>query len=202
MASKDPENLLLELEEEEESDPVLTWELIFGNANPVELEIGIGKGRLILDAAQRQPQINFVGVEWAAKYLRIAHERGCRRGLGNIRFVHADAREFIEFFVPAASLQAIHLYFPDPWPKKRHHKRRLFTSEFLAQVERTLKPAGKLWLATDCAAYFATIHEVLDCSSWMAPVNAEWPQVKTNYEDKFIEQGKVIFREVLAKRLE
>ena len=120
MESREPETLLLELAEDDESDPVLNWTEIFGNVHPVELEIGIGKGRLLIDAAQRQPHINFVGIEWAVKYLRIAHERSLRRKLINIRFVHAEACEFVELFVPAASLQAIHLYFPDPWPKKKH----------------------------------------------------------------------------------
>jgi tRNA (guanine-N7-)-methyltransferase len=134
--------LLLKLEEPAEQDPVLDWEAVFGNRQPVEIEIGIGKGRYLIAAAQAQPQTNFVGVEWASKYLRIALDRGQKRRLSNLRLVRADAREFVEFFVPAASARAFHLYFPDPWPKKRHHKRRLFNASFLNEVARALEPGG------------------------------------------------------------
>lgn len=201
MERKEPESLLLELEEIDREDPVLDWEGVFGNGHPVEMEIGIGKGRFLIDAAQRLPQVNFVGVEWAAKYLRVAHERSRKRRLANIRLVCADVREFVEFFVPTASLQAVHIYFPDPWPKKRHHKRRLFNATFLREIERTLQPGGRLWLATDYAQYFEVMLEVLAESDCLVAVQAEWPTVRTNYEDKYINQGKEIFRRVLEKRV-
>lgn len=194
------ESLLLELDDQGEGDPVLDWGEVFGNDRPVELEIGIGKGRFLIDAAQRFPEVNFVGIEWSLKYLRIAHERSRKRNLGNVRLVHGDAREFVEFFVPSESLQAIHLYFPDPWPKKRHHKRRLFDEEFAGEVERVLRPGGRLWLATDHAEYFAVIVELLMRSSCLVPAEAEWLGAKTNYEVKYLAQGKEIFRRVVEKR--
>ena len=200
MESKESESLLLELEDIDRKDPMLNWECVFGNGHPVEMEIGIGKGRFLIDAAQRLPQVNFVGIEWAAKYLRIAHERSSKRGLANIRLARVDAREFVEFFVPAASLQAAHIYFPDPWPKKRHHKRRLFNAAFLREIERTLQPGGRLWLATDYAEYFEAMLETLAESDCLEAIQAEWPAVRTNYEDKYVNQGKEIFRRVLEKR--
>lgn len=201
MERKEPESLLLELEEIDRKDPMLDWERVFGNGHPVEMEIGIGKGRFLIDAAQRLPQVNFVGVEWAAKYLRIAHERSCKRHLANIRLVRADAREFIEFFVPRESLQAVHIYFPDPWPKKRHHKRRLFNAAFLREIERILQPGGWLWLATDYAEYFEVMLQTLAVSNRLVPIQGEWPAVRTNYEDKYVSLGKEIFRRVLEKRV-
>lgn len=199
MESGDLSSLLLELGDGAERDPMLDWGAVFGNDRPVEIEIGIGKGRFLIDAAQRLPQVNFVGIEWAGKYLRIAHERSLKRELWNIRLIRADAREFVEFFVPTASLQAIHVYFPDPWPKKRHHKRRLINRGFVREVERTLRPGGSLWLATDYAEYYEAMLEALDGTSCLEPVEVEWPGVKTNYEDKYMQQGKEIFRRVLEK---
>ena len=201
MESHAQDSLLLVLEERDgqDQDSVLDWEDVFGNPGPVEIEIGIGKGRFLIDAAQKHPQVNFLGLEWAAKYLRIAHARSLKSNLQNIRLVRADAQEFLEFFVASISVQAIHLYFPDPWPKKRHHKRRLFNQHFLREVERILKPGGRLWLATDHGEYFQVMLGLLEGSSWLREVEAEWPGVKTNYEDKYITQGKTIHRRVVEK---
>lgn len=195
---EDLPNLLLVLEEPAEQDPVLDWEGVFGNRQPVEIEIGIGKGRYLIAAAQAQPQTNFIGIEWASKYLRIALDRSQKRRLFNLRLVRADAREFVEFFVPAASVRAFHLYFPDPWPKKRHHKRRLFNASFLGEVARTLEPGGRLWLATDHEDYFAAMQEVLAADLRFREVEADWGEVKTNYEEKYLRVGKPIYRRVVA----
>ena len=109
--------LLLQLADVGDADPMLKWVEVFDGEKPVEIEIGIGKGRFLIDAAKRREDIHYVGVEWAMKYVRMAHDRCMRRGLSNVRFVRADAREFIEFFVPERSVNAYHIYFPDPWPK-------------------------------------------------------------------------------------
>ena len=194
------ESLLIGLDEESDQDPVLDLESQFGNSHPVELELGIGKGRFLLDAALQHPEVNYIGVEQAAKYLRLAHARAVRRGCTNLRFIHGDAREFVEFFLASASVRAIHVYFPDPWPKKRHHKRRLLDDAFLAEAERVLQPGGRLWLATDHDGYFESILEVLDrFRDVLEPVEAAWEGVSTNYEDKFVGQGKAIHRRVLER---
>jgi tRNA (guanine-N7-)-methyltransferase len=192
------DDLLLHLDEERE-ESMLDWKAIFGNPDPVEIEIGIGKGRFLLDAAQRNPTINYLGIERAAKYLRIAHARGLRHQLQNVRFARVEAREFVEFFVPQESVLAYHIYFPDPWPKKRHHKRRLFNAEFMVEVERTLQVGGLLWLTTDHDDYFQVMEEVLKTSSCLVEAAVEWPQVKTNYEDKYVAAGKVINRKAVKK---
>ena len=194
------ESLLIRLDEETDEDPVLDLESQFGNSRPVELELGIGKGRFLLDAALRHPEVNYIGVEQAAKYLRLAHARALRRGCTNLRFVHGDAREFVEFFLAAASVRAIHVYFPDPWPKKRHHKRRLLDEAFLAEAQRVLVPGGRLWIATDHDGYFEAILEALDpFNGLLLPVEAAWEGATTNYEDKFVDQGRAIHRRVLEK---
>ncbi len=194
------DSLLIGLDEETGRDPVLDLESQFGNSRPVELELGIGKGRFLLDAALRHPEVNYIGVEQAAKYLRLAHARALRRSCTNLRFVHGDAREFVEFFLAAASVRAIHVYFPDPWPKKRHHKRRLLDEAFLAEAQRILVPGGRLWIATDHDGYFEAILEALDpFNGLLLPVEAVWEGASTNYEDKFVGQGKPIHRRVLEK---
>ncbi len=181
------------------TDPTLSWNKVFANDQPVEIEIGIGKGRFLIDAVQRHPEINFIGVERAAKYLRVAHDRMLQKDVSNIRFIRADAREFIEFFVPSESICAYHVYFPDPWPKKKHHKRRLINEVFLAEIERTLVSAGKLWIATDHSEYYEEILAVLAKSRCLRETEEIWEGRRTNYEEKFIEQGKPIHRKVMVK---
>jgi tRNA (guanine-N7-)-methyltransferase len=131
------------------------------------------------------------------KYLRMAHARSVRSGLDNMRFVRADAREFVEFFVPSATVQAYHIYFPDPWPKKRHHKRRLFNDGFLREIERTLASGGRLWLATDFADYYEAMLDVLDRSEILHEIEVDWEGARTNYEEKYLAAGKPIFRRVM-----
>lgn len=199
MAVVTDESLLLKLEDEGIDDPVLDWAAVFGNDNPVEIEIGIGKGRYLIDAAQRWPETNFLGVEWAGKYLRLCHERSVRRHLTNIRLAKADARELVEFFCATESVAAFHLYFPDPWPKKRHHKRRLFNAEFVGEATRALVRGGLFWIATDHDEYFAAIEEVVGQQEALQPVDLPWEGASTNYEDRFTARGKEIHRLALQK---
>lgn len=191
--------LLLTLEDRGEDDPVLCCADVFGNDNPVEVELGIGKGRFLIDQAQRQPQVNFFGIEWAWKYLRLALVRCDKRDLTNVRLIRADAREFVEFFLPADSVQAFHLYFPDPWPKKRHHKRRLFDDGFVREITRILRVGGLLRLATDHDDYFEVMVETLERAQGLAEIEVAWDGVSTNYEDKFLAKGKQINRRVMEK---
>ena len=193
------DDLLLQLDDSDDLETFLSWDEVFGNGNPVQVEIGIGKGRFLIESSQRFPAVNFLGIERASKYLRIARDRSLKRELGNVRFVRTDAKEFVEFFVPASSIAAYHIYFPDPWPKKRHHKRRLFDPPFVAELERTLAEDGKLWLATDHREYFEVILAATEASKDLAQVQAQWPEIATNYEAKYLALGKPIHRRVFAK---
>ena len=193
-------SLLIRLDDDSDADPILNLSAIFANGHPVELELGFGKGRFLLDAARRRPEHNFIGVETAGKYLRLAHDRARKRGLANIRFIHGDAREFVEFFVSAAAVHALHIYFPDPWPKKKHHKRRLLDEGFFGETLRVLEPSGRLWITTDHDDYFEAILEGLEpFADRFDPVEAIWDGVTTNYEDKFVSMGSTIHRRVLEK---
>tara|TARA_B100001094_G_scaffold311103_1_gene346427 strand:- start:51 stop:653 length:603 start_codon:yes stop_codon:yes gene_type:complete len=193
-------DLLFPIDDVTESESMVDFFSVFSNNRPVEIEIGIGKGRFLIDAAQRNPDSNFLGIEWAMKYLRLAHKRALNSNLSNMRFLRADAREFVEFFLPANSVHAFHIYFPDPWPKKRHHKRRLINPEFRIEVERTLRPGGLIWLATDHSEYFGAIMEVFEDSSTLEPIELCWVGAKTNYEQKYLDKGKLIFRQVFCRK--
>ena len=192
------EDLMLAAVGEERDDPVLAWRDVFGNGNPVEVELGIGKGRFVIDAAQRHPDRNYIGIERATKYLRLAHDRSLKRNLRNIRFARVDAQEFIEFFVAAESLRAVHLYFPDPWPKKRHHKRRLFQTGFLEMLAGSTMPNAEVFFSTDHGEYARWVLALFIHSpffSWEPKAARDWcyrpPNiVSTRYETKALRAGR------------
>ena len=112
---------------------------IFGRPGPIHIEIGTGKGGFLLNEARDQPDVNFIGIEWARKYYRYAVDRIGRWGVKNVRIIRTDAVSFLTEFIPDSSVDCFHVYFPDPWPKKRHHKRRFFCSGNLKHILRGLK---------------------------------------------------------------
>ncbi|NIM00594.1 MAG: tRNA (guanosine(46)-N7)-methyltransferase TrmB [Acidobacteria bacterium] len=138
-----------------------SWADVFPVERPVEVEIGIGKGRFLLDAAEKRPEINHLGVEWANKYLRFAESRAQRRGLDNVRFVRVDAREIMPA-MPDRSVDTFYVFYPDPWPKKRHHKRRFLREDMATELARVLVDGGKLHVATDHADYWEALQPVFD----------------------------------------
>ena len=135
------------------SDPL--WQYVFGNERAVEVEIGCGTGTFILHAAAAAPATNFFGIERAYRRADRLVADVEARGLANTRILAADAGCVVVHVVPDASVRAYHIYFPDPWWKRRHFRRRYFTPEFAAALERTLEPGGRLYLATD-------VDEVMD----------------------------------------
>jgi len=134
---------------------------------PLELEIGTGKGAFILKEARRRSDVNFLGVEWAKEFYLYSADR-CRRAmLENVRMLHADACEFLRWRAPDACFDVIHLYFSDPWPKKRQHKRRVVQDGFLANAHRTLQPGGELRIVTDHDEYWSWMEDHF--ARWTAP---------------------------------
>ncbi len=165
---------------------------VFGNTHPVELEIGSGKGTFLLAAAKADPASNFIGIEWAGAYANFAADRLRRHGMLNCRMVRADANWWIRCHVPDASISALHVYFPDPWPKSRHHKRRLIQPAFLNEVVRILAPGGILRVVTDHAGYFEHIQQVFGGFNGLMPHEFDSPVqtadglvVGTNFEKKY-----------------
>jgi tRNA (guanine-N7-)-methyltransferase len=179
----------------------LRWSDVFVHPGPVELEIGPGKGLYLANAAQARPSHNFLGVEVARKYGIRAADRAARLGLTNVRLILGDGKRLLHEFVPDASLHALHLYFPDPWWKKRHKKRRMFSESFVEQARRTLVPGGELHLATDVEEYFGVMQATMAEHPEFAPIDVPPlgpPQHNldylTNFERKYRIEGRPIFR--------
>lgn len=128
-------------------------------ARPLDIEIGSGKGTFLLQEAARDPATNYLGIERAAEFYEYAADRCRRAGLGNVRLLNADAAEFLKWRCADGVARIIHLYFPDPWPKTRHHKRRIVSGPFLREAWRVLEPSGELRIVTDHEDYWAWMGE-------------------------------------------
>jgi tRNA (guanine-N7-)-methyltransferase len=177
----------------------IVWSNLFGNDHPVELEIGMGKGTFLTDQAKARPETNFFGIEYARWFWRYASDRLRRNGCLNARTVRAEAAYFFKEFIPLASLSVVHIYFPDPWPKKRHQKRRLIQAGFFAEIRRVLKPLGRVQIVTDHEDYFHQIHNVVNASG-MKVIDYDRPGsagegefAGTNFERKYRRQGRPFF---------
>ncbi|MFN7022551.1 MAG: tRNA (guanine(46)-N(7))-methyltransferase TrmB, partial [Phycisphaerales bacterium] len=122
-------------------------------ALPLELEIGVGKGTFLVNHAPQNRGTNFLGIEWAHEFYLYAADRLRRRAeadrLANVRLLHANAVDFLKWRAPDAAFRVIHLYYSDPWPKRKHHKNRVIQDDFLAEARRTLAPGGELRIVTD-----------------------------------------------------
>ncbi|HSZ55669.1 MAG TPA: tRNA (guanosine(46)-N7)-methyltransferase TrmB [Tepidisphaeraceae bacterium] len=177
----------------------IDWRELFGNEQPVELEIGMGKGTFLTEQARARPEVNFFGIEWARWYWRYASDRLRRNDCSNVRTVRAEAGYFLSEFVADGSLSVLHIYFPDPWPKTRHHKRRLVQEPFMRQVERVLVPGGRVQIVTDHQDYFEQIETVVKASKltvidYNRPGSAsEGEFVGTNFERKYRREGRPFY---------
>jgi tRNA (guanine-N7-)-methyltransferase len=185
---------------------LLDFQAVFGNSHPVELEIGFGKGLFLLNSATSRPAVNFLGVEIERKYQLFTANRIAKRSLANVRLVCADARTFFRDCIPSDSVQAIHVYFPDPWWKQRHKKRRLWTPDFAAQCSRVLRPSGRLQAATDVEEYFEVIATLLAKLPRLRPLPTPADKTPahdldflTNFERKSRRAGKPVYRTVHEK---
>ena len=179
----------------------IDWQALFGNAHPVEFEVGFGKGLFLATSAQANPNINYFGVEVVRKYQLYATTRLARRNLTNAKTCCADAARVMRDHIDAGSVAAVHVYFPDPWWKARHKKRTLFTPEFAALVVKVLAPGGILHFATDVPDYADMVTEVLAGVSQLQPLAppeereaAHDMDYLTNFERRFRKQGKPIRR--------
>ncbi len=189
--------------------PPVDWSAVFGNDNPVEIEVGFGKGLFLLNAATARPAVNFFGIEIVRKCQLVTATRLALRPLTNVKLACADARPFLAERVPAASVQAMHVYFPDPWWKKRHHKRRLFTPEFATAVGRVLRPDGIFHIVTDVEEYFGVMRQIVADVACFQPVAPTQPTAAendldylTNFERKFRKEGRPIYRAAYVKDLD
>jgi len=168
--------------------------------------VGFGKGMFLVSAAEAHPDISYLGIEIERAYQLYAANRLAKRKLTNVRLACGDARALLRDHLPGQCLQAVHVYFPDPWWKNRHRKRRLFNDDFVAACARVLRAGGRLSIATDVAEYFADIQKLLGRQSFLRPVPV--PELKepvhdldylTNFERKYRKEARPIYRTVYER---
>lgn len=186
------------------------WHQIFGNRHPIDIEIGMGKGQFLLNMARQYPEINFVGIERYSSVLLRAVEKFDTeefKELKNLRFVCMDARDVTEVF-SAQEVDRIYLNFSDPWPKKRHAKRRLTSVEFLERYEKILAEGGCIEFKTDNTQLFHFSLDQIREAGWTVKQytydlhhNEEMRigNVMTEYEEKFSAKGNPINKLIAVK---
>lgn len=184
-----------------------TWKEIFGNRNPIHIEIGMGKGKFIHTMAMGHPDINYVGIEKYSSVLLRAIQKMEREELSNLKFLRMDA-ENIDRVFGLEEVDRIYLNFSDPWPKDRHAKRRLPSREFLARYDKILKKDGHLEFKTDNKELFEFALEELEPAGWKAQVITYdlhndivlmKENVMTEYEEKFSALGNPIYKYVISR---
>ncbi|MBD5096466.1 MAG: tRNA (guanosine(46)-N7)-methyltransferase TrmB [Lachnospiraceae bacterium] len=179
------------------------WNELFGNTNPIHIEIGMGKGQFIMELAKINPDINYVGIEKFSSVLVRAIEKQEEQQLPNLRFIRMDA-ENIENVFDNAEVDYIYLNFSDPWPKDRHAKRRLTSAQFLKRYVNILSKDGGLTFKTDNRELFDFSLEQIELSGWTL-VNVTYDlhhsqfcegNIMTEYEKRFSDMGNPICRMV------
>lgn len=180
---------------------------VFAQAAPLEVELGSGKGLFLAGAAQQHPGRNFLGIELAQKYAAFAAARLARAGLANARMVQGDGLRVFREILPSETLAAVHVYFPDPWWKARHKKRRVMNESFLRDAERTLRAGGSLHFWTDVEEYFhAGLEAVREFTSLDGPLAVpERPAAhdldyRTHFERRTRLHGQEVYRAEFRKR--
>jgi tRNA (guanine-N7-)-methyltransferase len=185
---------------EEEKLELLSYEKLFGNKNPVELEIGCGRGKFLIARSQVNPHINFIGIDRAGKWMKRGINRVDRQKMSNIQFIRVEAKRFLSEAIPPESVSLFHMYFPDPWPKRRHHDRRTVNADFLRLLHSRLLPGGLIELATDDADYFTAMKKSIAATAELWENVRETrnerifaAEMKTNYELKFEAEGRPLY---------
>lgn len=196
---------------------------------PLELEIGSGKGTFAVRYGEANPGVDLLGIEYARAFWRYAADRVRRHAMRNVRMLYAEASSFLKLYVPEASVRQVHVYFPDPWPKKRHHKRRFVCEANLRLLHRLLEPGnadspatsgwerasetanetrGRVRLATDHADYFAWMEQAaaacadaFERRAFDPPGSGETGElVGTNFERKYRREGRSFYGMILVRK--
>jgi tRNA (guanine-N7-)-methyltransferase len=164
---------------------------VFPKPQPLEIELGCGDASFLVDYAQRHPERNFIGVERLLGRLRKLDRKGHRAGLTNLRGVRIESSYFLEYLLPPRSASVLHVYFPDPWPKKKHHKHRLINPHFADTARNVLPPGGVVYLRTDDRDYFDQMTGVFGANPGFEKVETpdELSGLLTDFEREFQARG-------------
>ncbi|MCI9541336.1 MAG: tRNA (guanosine(46)-N7)-methyltransferase TrmB [Lachnospiraceae bacterium] len=184
------------------------WNELFGTDAPIDIEVGMGKGRFLITLAQQNPEINYVGIEKFSSVLIRALEKQNELRLPNLYFLREDATELTEFF-GKSEVDRIYLNFSDPWPKDRHAKRRLTSKEFFARYNQILKPEGEVQFKTDNRILFDFSLGQIEEAGWETSCitydlhHSEYAEgnVMTEYEEKFSKKGNPICKLVARRNM-
>lgn len=182
------------------------WHEFFGNENPIHIEVGMGKGKFIMELAKQNPDINYIGIEKYSSVLVRALEKRPELETDNLVFIRMDAENIVDVF-EKDEVAKIYLNFSDPWPKDRHAKRRLTSVQFLARYDQFLIPDGRVIFKTDNRPLFDFSLEQVEEAGWILENhtfdlhNSEYVEgnVMTEYESKFVAEGKPINRMVIYR---
>ena len=169
------------------------WKRDFGRAAPLELEIGPGRGAFALDHAERHPELDLILIETRGSDCELIRGRAAKRGLRNLMVLHGDARLLVPRLFPPGSLAAVHLQFPDPWWKRRHHKRRMLDADFGHQMRALLAPGGIVDFRTDVPAY-GREGEQTWLEAGFEKLPDEPPEVLSTRERRYAISGRPVFR--------
>ena len=175
---------------------------VFGRKAPTVLEIGFGNGETLVRSAQESPDVNFLGIEVHLPGLGRCMLLAEKAGIGNLRLIQGDAVEVLGRWMPPASIAMVCLYFPDPWPRKRHQKRRLVQPGFVRLIERVLEPRGVFHVATDWAPYAEHIEHVMTGNAAFERLSRPPSRYTTRFESRGSALGHEIWEAAYRARLE
>ena len=174
---------------------------LFPADQPLEVELGSGDGSFLVNYARQCPGVNFLGIERLLGRLRKIERKGRRWGLTNLRGIRIESAYFLEYLLPPGCVAHLHIYFPDPWPKRKHRKNRLINERFPELARRVLRPGGVVYLRTDDADYFSQMTAVFQAHPGFVPVDtpAELAAVVTDFEKTFSARGIATNRAAYAR---
>jgi tRNA (guanine-N7-)-methyltransferase len=164
---------------------------LFPQSQPLEIELGCGDASFLVEYARRYPQQNYIGVERLLGRIQKLDRKGRRAGLTNLRGVRIESSYFLQYLLPPHAASALHIYFPDPWPKKKHHRLRLINESFPALARAALAPGGVVYLRTDHTEYFQQMQDVFGAAKEFKSVEtpSSLAKIVTDFEREFNAQG-------------